>query len=132
MCHTQTQCRVCTPTHTHPQYTTYINHTLQTCNLHQPHPPNMQCKSTPPTKHATYINHTHQTCTYINHTHQTCNLHQPHPLMPALVPSSSMPRSMQKLLKVSPDVQYVDLTLSFLNPSGGDDIAGPPIRYYLR
>ena len=41
---------------------------------------------------------------------------------------------MQKLLKVPSDTKYVDLTLSFVNPdpSGGDDIAGPPIRYYFK
>jgi ubiquitin-activating enzyme E1-like protein 2 len=43
-------------------------------------------------------------------------------------------QTMQKLLKVPSDTKYVDLTLSFVNPdpNGGDDIAGPPIRYYFK
>lgn len=39
---------------------------------------------------------------------------------------------MTKLLKVAVDVEYVDLTVSFVNPDGGDDIAGPPVRYLLK
>ena len=39
---------------------------------------------------------------------------------------------MTKLLKVAADVEYVDLTVSFVNPDGGDDVAGPPVRYLLK
>ena len=39
---------------------------------------------------------------------------------------------MTKLLKVAEDIEYVDLTVSFVNPDGGDDIAGPPVRYHLK
>lgn len=39
---------------------------------------------------------------------------------------------MTKLLKVTADMEYVDLTVSFVNPDGGDDVAGPPVRYRLK
>ena len=39
---------------------------------------------------------------------------------------------MTKLLKVAEKIEYVDLTVSFVNPDGGDDIAGPPVRYHLK
>jgi len=37
---------------------------------------------------------------------------------------------MLKLLKPSPNQQYVDLTVSFENEQG-DDVLGPPIRFYF-
>jgi len=40
-----------------------------------------------------------------------------------------LPR-MLKLLKPSPNQQYVDLTVSFENEQG-DDVLGPPIRFYF-
>lgn len=49
----------------------------------------------------------------------------------ACMPSHSAAR-MTKLLKVAENIEYVDLTVSFVNPDGGDDIAGPPVRYHLK
>ena len=41
----------------------------------------------------------------------------------------SLPR-MKALLKPAPDKQYVDLTLCFENETG-EDVPGPPVRYYF-
>ena len=37
---------------------------------------------------------------------------------------------MMKLLKPAPGIEYVDLTVSFENEQG-EDVPGPPIRYFL-
>jgi hypothetical protein len=46
--------------------------------------------------------------------------------------SLSHPSSMTQLLKVSPDKAYVDLIVSFEGGSNDEEIAGPPVRYYIK